>query len=171
MKKLILSIIAVAISFNVSIAQESNNGKEIWAKSLLNQKAPKIEVEKWVGETPNMDGKFVLLEFWATWCGPCRKAIPKLNEMQKTFKDKLVIIGLTDEPYEMVADWLSPKIEYSSAVDTRKILKDQLAVVGVPHAILISPKGDVIWEGFPLLPGHELTVDVMKSLIEKYSSK
>ncbi len=170
MKKVFLLMCALfAVTTMTSIAQESNGGKKIWAKSFLNQQAPPFEVEKWVSDEPDMKGKFVLVEFWATWCGPCRKAIPKLNEIQKQYADKLVIVGITDEPYEQVADWMSPKMEYYSAVDTRAIMKDTYEVTGVPHAVLISPDNVVIWEGFPLNPGFELTDAVVGDLITKYS--
>src|SRR6185503_1374084 len=71
--------------------------KKIWARSFLNQKAPELIVEKWLTKEPDQQGKFVLIDFWATWCGPCRKAIPELNALHKKFGDKLVVIGLSDE--------------------------------------------------------------------------
>src|SRR6266481_6414230 len=72
--------------------------KRLWAKSFLNQKAPPLVVEKWLSKEPDRKGKFVLIDFWATWCGPCRKAIPELNALHKKFADKLVVIGVSDEP-------------------------------------------------------------------------
>src|SRR5258707_8840812 len=74
------------------------DGKKLWAKSVLGQKAPEFVVEKWLTPEPNTKGKFVLIDFWATWCPPCREAIPELNGFQKKFPDKLVVIGVSDEP-------------------------------------------------------------------------
>src|SRR6184192_849229 len=76
--------------------------KQLWAKSLLNQKAPELVVEKWLSKEPDRKGKFVLIDFWATWCGPCRKAIPELNALHKKFGDKLVVIGISAEPEKTV---------------------------------------------------------------------
>lgn len=58
--KILLFMIFAALLLN---AQESNNGKKIWAKSFLNKKAPEIVVEKWLTEKPDFKGKFVLVDF------------------------------------------------------------------------------------------------------------
>ena len=139
--------------------------KQIWAKSFLNQKAPDLVVEKWLTKEPDRKGKFVLIDFWATWCGPCRKAIPELNALHKKFGDKLVVIGLSDEPEEKVTSMTDPKIEYFSAIDTQKRTKNAVGVKGIPHCMIIDPQGIVRWEGFPLLDGHELTEKVVADIL------
>lgn len=154
----------------VVAAQESNNGKRLWAKSILNEKAPDLVVEKWISKQPDTKGKFVLIDFWATWCGPCRAYIPILNDLQKKYADKLAIIGLSDETAEKVEAFDNPKIDYFEAIDTKGVVKDSLQVKGIPHAILIDPKGIVRWEGFPLLQGNQLTEEVIKGLLEKYKN-
>ncbi len=151
-------------------AQESNNGKKLWAKSILNEKAPELVVEKWLSKQPDTKGKFVLIDFWATWCGPCRAYIPTLNDLQKKYADKLVIIGVSDEAEEKVAAFDNPKINYFEAIDTKGTVKDLIEVKGIPHAILIDPKGIVRWEGFPLLQGNQLTEEVIKGLLDKYKN-
>lgn len=162
MKNLILLLIAL---FTISTyAQE----KELWAKSILNEKAPELVVEKWLSDIPDTEGKFVLIDFWATWCGPCIKAIPELNSYQKEFKDQLVVIGLSDESEAKVKKQKRPKIEYYNAIDTQRRLNNELEVRGIPHCILIDPDGIVRWEGYPLLTGYELTSDVIAKVIENY---
>lgn len=139
--------------------------KKIWAKSFLGKPAPKFVVEKWLSAEPDRLGKYVLIDFWATWCGPCRRAIPELNQFHKKFGDKLVVIGVSDEPEEKVKAMKDPKIEYFSAIDSQQRMKKELQVTGIPHVILIDPQGIVRWEGFPLLAGHELTEKVVADIL------
>jgi thiol-disulfide isomerase/thioredoxin len=141
--------------------------KQLWAKSIIGQKAPELLVEKWLTPQPDVKGKFVLIDFWATWCGPCRKAIPDLNAFQKKFGEKLVVIGISDEPEEKVKGFASPTLEYASAIDTKGQTKQALEVKGIPHCILVDPEGIVRWEGYPLLHGHELTEKVIEELLNK----
>ena len=141
--------------------------KKIWARSYLNQKAPELVVEKWLSKEPDRKGRFVLIDFWATWCGPCRKAIPELNALHKKFGDKLVVIGISDEPAAKVRAMQDPKIEYFSAIDTQKRTKKAVGVTGIPHVIILDPQGIVRWEGFPLLEGHELTEKVVADILAK----
>lgn len=167
MKNNLILIGLLLLSFT-AFAQESNNGKKLWAKSFLNEKAPELTVEEWISKQPKTKGKFILVDFWATWCGPCRKAIPELNELQKKFPKDLVVIGISDEPSRKVQAMTTPVIEYYNGVDTRAKMKKELEVKGIPHVILIDPKGIVRWEGFPLQEGHELTAEVVENLIKKY---
>jgi cytochrome c biogenesis protein CcmG, thiol:disulfide interchange protein DsbE len=155
------AILAVALT---AVAAD----KKMWANSFLGKKAPKFESEKWLTTVPNTKGKFVLIDFWATWCGPCRKAIPELNAIQKKFGDKLVVIGLSDETEAAVRKMTSPKISYSLAIDSQGRMKKAVGVTGIPHVLIMDPDWIVRWEGYPLLDGHELTEEVVEDLIAKY---
>lgn len=141
--------------------------KQMWAKSFLNQKAPELVVEKWLSKEPERKGKFVLIDFWATWCPPCRKAIPELNALHRKFGDRLVVIGLSGETEAKVKAMAEPKIEYFSAIDTQHRTKDAVGVTGIPHVMIIDPQGIVRWEGFPLLDGYELTEKVVADVLDR----
>jgi cytochrome c biogenesis protein CcmG, thiol:disulfide interchange protein DsbE len=157
--------------FLLSVALVSAQEKKIWAKSFLNQKAPELQVEKWLTAAPDTKGKFVLVDFWATWCGPCRKAIPELNTLHKKFGDKLVVIGLSDETEDKVKAMATPKMDYAVAIDTKARMKKAVEVKGIPHVLIIDPQGIVKWEGFPLLDGYELTEKVVEEILAQPPSK
>jgi cytochrome c biogenesis protein CcmG/thiol:disulfide interchange protein DsbE len=144
--------------------------RRMWASSFLWAKAPDFVVEKWLTDEPEMKGKYVLIEFWATWCGPCRRSIPLLNEFHRKYGDELVVIGICEED-EAATRTLNerhpqvPPILFYSAIDTQKRMKDQLGVWGIPHVILLEPDGYVIWEGFPLQKGYELTDTIIERIL------
>jgi len=148
---------------------EPQTGKQIWANPILDQKAPDLVVGKWLTPEPDTRGKFILVDFWATWCGPCRRAIPDLNRYHEEFGDKLAVIGISDETETAVRAMTDPHIEYSIAIDPQARMKSAISVTGIPHCLLIDPQGIVRWEGFPLLKGYELTDKVISDIIAKYS--
>ena len=122
---------------------------KLWAKSVRGQPAPSFVVEKWLTAQPDTRGKFVLIDFWATWCGPCRGSIPELNSFHAMFKNQLVVIGVSDEPEADIRKLSSPHIDYAVASDTQSRMSHALAITGIPHCILIDPKGIVRYEGMP----------------------
>jgi len=138
----------------------------ISAKSIKGQAAPPLQVEKWLTTEPDTSGKFVLVDFWATWCGPCRQSIPHLNGLAKKFGDQLVVIGLSNEKEAEVNAMKSPKINYNVAIDTQARMEKTLQVRGIPHALIIDPKGIVRFEGHP----SYLSDEGVATLLRKYGN-
>ena len=153
--------------------------KRIWAQSYLFCDAPKLEVSAWLTEEPDLKGKFVLIEFWRTWCGACKRAVPKLNSLHKKYGKELVVIAVTGEPLEAVQAYNGPKMNFFMALDApgknteeEDAIKDQGAteekyrVWGWPHCVLLEPEHHcVIWEGFPDLKGYELTAEKIEKAL------
>jgi len=156
---------ALVLFTSISFSQE----KKLWAKSYLNKKAPEIVVEKWLNGEPNLEAKFIIIDFWATWCRPCRAFIPELNSYKEKFADNLIIIGLSNETEEVVNSMQTPEINYYKAIDTKGTMYKELEIKGIPHIIIIDPEGIVRWEGFPALSGFELTEKVISDIIKEYS--
>jgi len=141
-------------------------GKKLWARSLLWEKAPDLVVEKWLTDEPETAGKYLLIEFWATWCRQCRLAIPRLNSLHSKFGEDMVVIGISDEKEDVVRRFKEPEIDYYIASDTQARMKDKVGVFGIPHVIIVEPGGYVVWEGFPLLKGYELTGEVVEKILK-----
>lgn len=139
---------------------------QLHAKSFRGAPAPALQVEKWITAKPDFAGKFVLLDFWATWCGPCRRSIPHLNQLQEKFGDRLVVVGLSDESEQEILRLTEPKMNYAVASDRAARTKREVQVRGIPHAMLIDPKGIVRFEGMP----HYLNEDGLKILLDRYGN-
>ena len=97
-------------------------------------------------------GKPTLLEFWATWCGPCRQSIPHLNDLYKRYRSKgLQVVGVTSEEPGVVRDFMRQMpMHYSVARDSSNRYASTLGVRGIPHAFLLDEKGEIMWRGHPM---------------------
>lgn len=142
--------------------------KELYAKKdLRGKQAPKIEFGKWLTDKPETKGKVILIDFWATWCPPCRKLIPELAEWQAKFKDDLVVIGISDEKESVVRDFFKKDgMKYAMAVDSKGVTKKFVGVSGIPHVLIIGTDNVVRWQGFPGGEPDTLTEAVLKQVID-----
>ena len=92
-------------------------------------------------------GKIVLLNFWATWCGPCRAETPDLVELQKKYKDALQIIGLAvdvDEPEEVRRFADAFAINYPLAVAPLEVRMHYGGITALPTSFLLDADGRIV---------------------------
>lgn len=169
----------------------SAGGRQFWAEKRLFTEAPPLEVARWLTDPPETKGKFLVIEFWRTWCGACKRGTPFMNGLQKKYGKELAVIGITGEPEEVVRAYKGPKKEYFLALDRPKtetaesggqnaenppvegtIPREKgqgayealFGVWGWPHVVILEPRfRTVVWEGYPGQKGYELT----EALIEK----
>jgi len=127
-------------------------------------KAPNIELSQWMqGEIKAekgktfYDGKMLVLEFWATWCGPCRRIIPHMNELVEKFKnDSVVFVSVSDEKKETVEAFMAKtKMKASVALDNNGKTFSAYGVSSIPQMFLINTKGEVVWSGHPAMFSEE----------------
>lgn len=123
----------------------------VGATDLRGKKGPAVSVQKWMSKAPETEGKVVMIEFWATWCGPCKRSIPHLNELHEKYSDKLAIVGISDEDQGKIRSFMkSTRFEYAVASDPSRKIMNAIKPQGIPHAIIMSPDGVVRWQGNPL---------------------
>lgn len=122
-----------------------------------------------VGPSLKDTGKITVVEFWATWCGPCRQSIPHLSELQKKYKDKNVrIIGISDETEEEVKPFVESQgenMEYIVALDQEKktwgAFAEPFGLTGIPHAFVVDASGTLVWHGHPMDGMDEVIAQVV----------
>ncbi len=119
--------------------------------------APGLSIKEWVANTPvtprTAKGKVLVVEFWATWCPPCRTSIPHLNKLHETYQDKQVVIcGITRESAGKVETFMKDlPMKYHVGVDTGKTFGAYMqGIGGIPHAFVVAPNGKVTWHGHPM---------------------
>ncbi len=144
----------------------AKNTGRISAKDMQGKALPGggLGEEKYLTAKPDRDGKVTIIDFWATWCGPCVAAMPELDKLQKANKDDVVVLGLSSETEAKVTGFLkSKKHEYSQALDTNGRLNSAMGVQGIPHIAVLSSDGVVRWQGHPMEPGFKSAI---KTLLE-----
>lgn len=131
--------------------------------------APDFKLESTKGKTVKLSdyrGKIVILDFWATWCGPCRAGIPDLVELKKEYGPKgLEIIGIsldTQTKKNVVPFMNDYKINYPVVYGDLKVTNDFGGVASIPTTFIIDQNGDIVKQFIGLQD-----VSVYKSEIEK----
>lgn len=117
--------------------------------SLAADKAPDFTLPSTQGELSlaGLDGKVVYLDFWASWCGPCRKSFPWMNEMHARYQDQgLVIIGVNLDASKRPIEKFLKKTpaDFIIAYDPDGALAQTYALKGMPTSYLIGRDGTII---------------------------
>lgn len=132
--------------------------------------APALQYSKWIKGKPVKEYKkdrLYVFEFWATWCGPCKAAMPHLSELAKKYEDKATFVGVNvwektgDKPYETslpavtrFVNSIGDKMAYNVVVDNNdhhmgnKWMK-AAGQHGIPSTFLLQ-EGKIIWIGHPM---------------------
>ena len=95
-------------------------------------------------------GQYVLLDFWASWCGPCREEIPNVIKLNAKYAGKgLKVIGVTvkDKPEDSLAAIQELGINYDQIFDLEGIVCSKYPIEGIPHFFLLAPSGEIVLSG------------------------
>lgn len=155
------------------VAQEEKPAPEMLT---IGSVAPVLDVEHWVQDgngkfaavTKFEDGKVYLVEFWATWCGPCIRSMPHIVEMQENFGDRgFQVVSISDEDLETVEGFLEREVPGKDGMTYKELTsayclttdpdgsaeKDYMRAAGqngIPTAFLVGKTGKIEWIGHPM---------------------
>lgn len=140
--------------------------------SVVN-KAPEFELKSTTGKAIKLSdfkGKIVIVDFWATWCPPCRKGIPDLIDLQNKYKDKLIIIGISVDQEKTIND-VKPfvkkyGINYPVVYSDNKVITDFGGIESIPTSFIIDQKGNVVNKHIGLYPKYVYEEEI-KELLSK----
>ena len=148
--RFLLSSLLVAAALLVAVAGFSTPQRETKGPLIQLQADGSITettgcLDDFVGK-----GKYVLVDFWASWCGPCREETPYVVKAYNDYKDKgLVVVGIAvrDRQEATQKAMANMGIRYPQLLDPDIKLAQQFGVSAIPHLILFDPDGKVVQEG------------------------
>lgn len=127
--------------FKQALAQlEADDGKRQNADFTLND----LNGTSW--HLRDLKGKVVLVNFWATWCPPCRKEMPDLQALYDNYKDQgFLVLSISDEDVAKVAPFIAErKITYPVLLDPGRNVNDAFVVEGIPKSFVYDREGKLV---------------------------
>ena len=136
---------------------------DLYAKDVQGKELPTpLGSEEWLTDKVETKNKVVVLDFWATWCGPCRAASPKLDKLQKAHADKLSVLAIAgqNDPIENVRSYIEEHpVAYAHLYDDKQSVFKPLESRGIPLVVVMSTDGVVRWIGNPHEPDFTTAVE------------
>ncbi len=146
------------------------SGRVVSAADIRGRPGPAIVVDEWITDAPALGDRVVVIDFWATWCGPCIASIPHLNELAESFGEQAAFVAVTNEPRPQFEEGFT-RIEAATggfapavgvALDPVGRMMRSVGVRGIPHALVMSRDGIVRWQGSP----RDLDAGTLAAIIE-----
>ena len=136
----------------------------------VNSSFGQIYVNNWVIK-PSDEQKekpLVYVDFWATWCAPCISSMPHTAGLENRFGKDVLFIYISDEPETKIRSFLERKgYRFYSLSDTARTNFNAWNVESIPYAMLMNPRGTVIWQGRP----GDLSPELLQKYIRRYGGQ
>jgi len=137
----LFNILALLILFSVSATAQVKEGENAPNFTLKNLDGKEISLNQF-------RGKHVLINFWATWCGPCKIEMPSLEALYERFKDKnFVLLAISNDMFgaNIVKPFVKAhNINFPVLLDQRLKVSNAFGVVSLPTTFMIDPQGKII---------------------------
>jgi thiol-disulfide isomerase/thioredoxin len=175
MKPIVATLIAaclIAAPIHTALAADAagpkleSNKNRTALDAMHGQPAPELAVKDWINSKPvklaDLKGKIVVVDFWATWCGPCLASVPHMNELQKKYADQGVVfvaVCAVNGGEKMAATVNKHDMQYPVALDTGAKGNTFAAYKAdsYPDYFIIDRKGNLRW-------GDVTNADVEKAI-------
>ena len=144
MKRCLRHVVILAVSF----AFWSVSGSGAMAAMKI---APDFRLHDLSGNVVHLEqlrGRWVLLNFWATWCSPCRKEMPSLETFSKHLPGKFTVLGISESlsgDNDLRTFLIQRHVTYRILKDPFGTVADNYGVKGLPDSVLIDPEGRIRW--------------------------
>ncbi len=136
--------------------------------------APQFQLQSMAGKPVSLEqykGQVVMINFWATWCGPCRQEMPLLEQLHKKYKPMgFTLLGVNVEPDStLAADWLkATPVTFPILFDTQSEVSKLYEVAGMPSTVIVDRKGNLRWLHRGYKPGDENKyLDQIRALVRE----
>lgn len=174
--KMFIGVLVVLFSTMIiagSLMENKPENNSSNTNCFVNDKAPDFALKSVDGKVVKLSdykGKVIILDFWATWCPPCRKGIPDLISIQNEYKNDVVIIGVSldgDKTIKDVPDFIKQYgINYPIVYGDEKIVTAYGGIQAIPTAFVIDKKGNIVDQHVGLVD-KSIYVNKIKELLKK----